>query len=105
MKIGALIKQVPDTETKIRVAQDGSAIVESDIKYVVSPYDEFAIEEALQAKQKAGQGETYAISLGPDRCVEALRTALAMGMDKAVHIDNEGQSYDSFMTAKALAKV
>ncbi|EKD42644.1 MAG: electron transfer flavoprotein subunit beta, partial [uncultured bacterium] len=105
MKIAALIKQVPDTETKIRIKADGSGIEESDIKYIVGPYDEFAIEEALQIKQKVGQAETYVISVGPERSVEAIRTALAMGIDKAVHIDNEAAVLDSYQTAKVLAGI
>lgn len=105
MKIAALIKQVPDTETKIKIKADASGIEEADIKYIVSPYDEFAIEEALQVKQKAGQAETTVVTVGPERSVEALRTALAMGMDKAVHVDNEGKALDSFQTAKVLAGV
>ncbi len=103
MKIAALIKQVPDTETKIRLKADASGIEEGDVKFIVSPYDEFAVEEVLQVKQKAGTAETYVISLGPDRTVEGLRTALAMGIDKAVHIDNEGQVLDAFQVATALA--
>lgn len=103
MKIAVLIKQVPDTETKIKIKADGSGIEEDGVKYIVSPYDEFAIEEALQIKQKAGSAETVVISLGPDRCVEAIRTALAMGIDKAIHIQTE-DTLDSFQTAKALSK-
>ena len=105
MKIGVIVKQVPDTETKIKVKDDGSGIDESGIKFIVSPYDEFAIEEALKTKEAHAGSEVTVLSLGPARCVEAIRTALAMGCDKAIHIDDEGQNPDSFVTAKALAKV
>ncbi|MBI2340356.1 MAG: electron transfer flavoprotein subunit beta/FixA family protein [Deltaproteobacteria bacterium] len=111
MKIAALIKQVPDTETKIRIRADGTGssggggIEEADIKFIVNPYCEYAVEEAIRTKEKAKEGETTVISLGPDRAVEALRTALAMGIDKGVHIDNEGKFFDSFQTAKILAGV
>lgn len=105
MIIAVLIKQVPDTETKIRIKADATGIEENDIKYIVSPYDEFAIEEALQIKQKLGQGEVTVISVGPERSVEALRTALAMGADKAIHVDNESAVLDSFQTSKALSGV
>lgn len=105
MNIGVLVKQVPDTETKIKVKEDGSGIEEGNIKYIVSPYDEYAIEEALKTKEKISGSEVTVLSLGPSRVVEAIRTALAMGCDKAVHIDDEGNSPDSFVTAKALAKV
>ncbi|MBX7149655.1 electron transfer flavoprotein subunit beta/FixA family protein [bacterium] len=104
MKVAALIKQVPDTETKIRVKADGSGIEEADIKYIISPYCEFGVEEAIKQKEKA-QAETTVISLGGDKTVEALRTALAMGIDKAVHIDSQGRSFDSYTTALVLSKV
>lgn len=105
MKIAVLIKQVPDTETKIRIKPDGTGIEEGDIKYVVSPYDEFAIEEAIKLRERAGVGETVVISLGPDRAVEAMRTALAMGIEKGIHLSTGGETFDSFMTAKAFSKV
>lgn len=105
MKIGVLVKQVPDTETKIKINADGNGIDEAGVKYIVSPYDEFAIEEALKTKEKNAGSEVTVISLGPTRCVEAIRTALAMGCDKAIHIDDEGKAVDSYLSAKALAKV
>jgi electron transfer flavoprotein beta subunit len=105
MKIGVLIKQVPDTETKVKVKADHSGIEPEGIKYIVSPYDEFAIEEAIKTKEKNPGSEATVVSLGPARAVEAIRTALAMGCDKAVHIDDEGTNPDSYVTAKALAKV
>ena len=105
MKIGVLVKQVPDTETKIKTKADNSGIEQEGIKYIVSPYDEFAIEEAIKTKEKNPGSEVTVVSLGPARCVEAIRTALAMGCDKAVHIDDEGGNPDSFVVAKALAKV
>ena len=103
MKIGVLIKQVPDTETKIKIKDDGSGIDETGVKFIVSPYDEFAIEEALKTKEANAGSEVTVLSLGPARCVEAIRTALAMGCDKAIHIDDEGTKPDAFVTAKALA--
>jgi len=105
MKIGVLIKQVPDTETKIKIKADGSGIEEGEIKYVVSPYDEYAIEEALQTKGKVPGSETFVISLGPTRAVESIRTALAMGIDKGVHVNSETTIYDSLQTATILAQV
>lgn len=105
MKIAVLIKQVPDTASKITLKPDRLGIDETGIKFVISPYDEYAVEEALRARDAAGGGETVAISLGPEKCVESIRTALAMGVDKAIHVDHEGKNYDSFATAKILAKV
>ncbi len=106
MKIAVLLKQVPDTETKIRIKADASGIEADGIKYIISPYDEYAVEEALKTKEKAGGGEVVVISMGPVRCVESIRTALAMGADRGIHIDDAGlTSSDSFVTAKVLAHV
>lgn len=99
-KIAVLIKQVPDTETKIVLKKDANGIEDTGVKFVLSPYDEFAVEEAI----KIG-GESTVIALGPERCVEAIRTALAMGIQSAIHIDTAGGVCDSFMTATALATV
>jgi electron transfer flavoprotein beta subunit len=85
MKIAVCIKQVPDTEARIRIAPDGKSIVESDVNWIVSPYDEFAIEEALRLKEAKG-GEVVLISVGPDRVPSALRSGLAMGADSALHL-------------------
>jgi len=104
VNIVVCLKQVPDTETKIQLKDDGSGIVEEGIKYVVNPYDEYAVEEAIQLKEKFG-GEVTILCLGPDRATEAIRTALAMDADKAVHLNDplfEGS--DSYATAKILAK-
>jgi electron transfer flavoprotein beta subunit len=103
MKIAVCVKQVPDTETRIRVAPDGKSIVESDVNWVVSPYDEFAIEEALKIKEAKG-GEVVLLSLGPDRVSSALRSGLAMGADSAVHLkDPLFADLDGLGTAWALA--
>jgi electron transfer flavoprotein beta subunit len=100
MKIIVCIKQVPDTETKVRIASDGASLAEADVNWIVSPYDEFAIEEALRQKEKAG-GEVVLMALGPDRVATALRTGLAMGADSAVHLKVEAA--DTLGTARALA--
>lgn len=105
MKIGVLIKQVPDTATQIKLKPDASGIEETGIKWVVNPYDEFAIEAALQLKQQLGAGEVVAMTAGPERSVEALRTALAMGADRAVRVDTAGSIVDPYLTAIALAAV
>lgn len=102
MNLFVILKQVPDTETKIKVS--GNGIDESAIKWIVSPYDEFAIEEALKTKE-AGNAETVtALTLGPDRCVDALRTALAMGCDNAIHVKTDAMPADTHLIAKALAE-
>ena len=89
MKIVVAVKQVPDTATQVKISGgDPKAIDTAGITWIVSPYDEFAIEEALRIKEKRGQGEVVAVSLGPDRVKEALRSALAMGCDRAIHVND-----------------
>ncbi len=104
MKSLVCLKQVPDTETQIKVKPDGTGIVTDGIKYVINPYDEFSVEEALKQKEKFKAGDVQIIGVGPDRVTEAIRTALAMGADKGIHINdpavNEG---DPYMIAQALA--
>ena len=103
MKIIVCVKQVPDTETRIRIAPDAKGIVDSDVSWVVSPYDEIAIEEALRIREAKG-GEVVVISVGPDRAQAALRTALAMGADAAVQIkDAVFDTADPLAIARALA--
>ena len=103
MKIAVCVKQVPDTETRVRIAPDGKRIVESDVNWIVSPYDEFAIEEALKIKEAKG-GEVVLVSVGPDRVQSALRNGLAMGADSAVHLkDAAFEGLDPLGTARVLA--
>lgn len=102
MSIYVCIKQVPDTETKIQIASDGTGINTSSIKWIVNPYDEFAIEEAIKLKASLSAEKVYAISVGPQkRAQDALRIALAMGCDEGVVVDTE-DSYDSIVTAKLI---
>ena len=103
MKIGVLLKQVPDSETRIKVKTDGSGIETSDIKYVMNPFDEYAVEEALKLK-KAKSGEVVIFSFGRKKTEEAIRTAMAMGADRGVRIDDKGvEGSDNYATAKVLA--
>ena len=105
MELIVCLKQVPDTETQIKPGADGKSIDEADIKWVMNPYDEFGVEEALKIKEAQG-GTVTVISVGPSRATEALRTALAMGADKAVLVDDEAAcGGDSLSTAKVLAGV
>ena len=105
MKIGVCIKQVPDTTAKISVRDDGAGIKEDGIKFVISPYDEFAIEEGIRLKEKNAGAEVIVFTFGPKRAQEALRSALAMGADRAVHITTESlPAVDSLSTAKVLTK-
>ena len=105
MNIFVLMKQVPDTETKIRIRAGGAGIETNDIKWVINPYDEFAIEEAIKTKDKIKAGAVTVVTVGPDRVVESLRTALAMGCDNAVHVKTDADFSDGFVAAQALAAV
>ena len=103
MNIVVCIKQVPDTETQIKIAPGGKSIVTDDIKWVMNPYDEFGVEEALRLKEKFG-GEVTVVGLGPKRVTESIRTALAMGADKGILISDDAlEGSDSLAVAKALA--
>ncbi|MBI4594377.1 MAG: electron transfer flavoprotein subunit beta/FixA family protein [Candidatus Rokubacteria bacterium] len=106
MKILVAIKQVPDTATQVKIGGDPRTIDATGITWIISPYDEFAVEEALRIKEKRGQGEVVAVSLGPERVKEALRSCLAMGCDRAVHLnDPAGAAADTLAAARALAAV
>ena len=102
MNIYVCIKRTPDTETRIRIGDDGASIDPSGVKYIVSPYDEFAVEAGLRTKEAKGDGEVVAVTLGDDAAAEQLRSALAMGADRAVHLKGE-PTLDGLATAKALA--
>ena len=104
MKIFVCIKQVPDTETKIKISPDQTGIDTAGIKWVMNPYDEYAVEEAIKLRDANAGSQVWVLSAGPKaRVVESLRTALAMGADEAIVINGEG--LDNFATAKALASV
>jgi len=102
MNILVVLKQTFDTEEKI-VIQNG-AISEDGVEFIINPYDEYAVEEAIKLKEEHG-GEVTVISFGPDRAENALRTALAMGADKAILVNDESLFGDEYTTAKVLAAV
>ncbi len=103
MKIFVCLKQVPDTETKIKIAADQRSIDTAGIKWVINPYDEFAVEEAVKMKEANPGAQVFAITVGPKaRVADSLRTALAMGADEGILI-NSAENIDTFSTAKALA--
>jgi electron transfer flavoprotein beta subunit len=104
MKILVLIKQTPDTETKIRLTADGKNIEQGDVKYIINPYDEFAIEEALKLKEKLGTGEVVIASFGGDSSKELIIKGLAMGGDRGLLVSHAGlEGTDSLVVAKVLA--
>jgi electron transfer flavoprotein beta subunit len=107
MKIVVCIKQVPATESKLSLAADRQDITRSGLSFIVNPYDEFAVEEALQIKERLGTGDVTVLSLRPhveQKPEEALRTCLAMGADKAVLLSDPAfDGGDSLTTAVVLA--
>lgn len=104
MRVFVCLKQVPDTETRIKVASSGSQLDEAGIKWVINPYDEYAIEEAIKFKEANPQATITAITLGPKaRVNSALLTAMAMGADDSLLIDSS-DFLDAVTTAKALAE-
>jgi electron transfer flavoprotein beta subunit len=104
LKIAVAIKQVPDTEAKIAIAPDGRSIDPSNVTFVVNPYDEYALEQAIRIREAEGAGEVIAVSVGAARASQALRTCLAVGADRAVHIKDDGaDALDVLTTARALA--
>lgn len=106
MKIGVCVKRVPDTETRVKVGEDGKHIDETGVQWVINPYDEIAVEQALQIKEAQGEGEVVVVSLGPAGTTEpVMRKALAMGVDRGVFIKETQADRDRFATAKELAKV
>jgi len=103
VKIAVCIKRTPDTETRVRIAADGASLDEAGVKFILNPYDEFAVEEALQRRDKAGAGEVVAIALGPDAAQETIRGALAMGADRGVLLKAEKVPADALAVARAIA--
>jgi electron transfer flavoprotein beta subunit len=101
MKILVALKQVPDTETKIKVAADGRSLDPADVKWITSPYDEYALEEAIRIKERQG-AEVIALSVGGDAVKEVLKNALALGADSAVLLKGDGQG-DAFGVAQMIA--
>ena len=102
MKVAVCINHVPDTETKIKVGPDNKSIDRAGVNFMMSPYDEIAVEEGLRMRDKF-KGEVIAVSLGPDQHKETLRKALAMGVDRAVLLKDDIPR-DSFGVAHALAE-
>ncbi len=103
MDIIVLLKQVPSTESEIRISQNSLSINTEEIKWVINPYDEFAVEEALRIKEAHG-GAVTILSVGSERSVEAIRSALALGADKGVLVtaDNDQGLYTAKILAAAL---
>ena len=98
------IKRVVDYNVRIRVKPDGTGVITDGVKMSVNPFDEIALEEALRIKEKGLAEEVVAVSIGPVDCQQQLRTALAMGADRAVHIQTD-TAIDPGSAAKLMLKV
>lgn len=103
MKIAVCLKRVPDSETRVKIASDGKSLDEAGVKFILNPYDEFAVEEALRRQQQAGRGEVVVVALGPAAAQETIRTALAMGADRGVLLQADRIPSDGLEVAKLLA--
>lgn len=104
MKILVPIKRVPDPQATITVRPDGAGIVEDNVKFVINPFCEIAIEEALRIKENQGGAEVVLVSIGDASSQEQLRTGLAMGADRAILVLADGQT-DPAKAAEVLAKI
>ena len=104
MDIAVFVKRVPDTETKVRLAPDGKRLDLSAAQWIMAPYDEIAVEKALQLRDAGGGGSVTVVTAGPAEAGKELRTALAMGADKAIHVLAPAGSGDALATARALAE-
>jgi electron transfer flavoprotein beta subunit len=103
MKIAVCIKRVPDSETRVKIGPDGKSLDEAGVKFVLNPYDEFAVEEALKRREAAGSGEVVVVALGPPAAQETIRTALAMGADRGVLLQTDRIPADGLEAARVLA--
>ena len=103
MKIAVCVKRVPDSEARVKIAADGKSLDAAGVKFVMNPYDEFAVEEALRRKEKAGTGEVAVLCLGPAAAQETIRTALAMGADRGILLQTDQIPADPIEVARAIA--
>jgi electron transfer flavoprotein beta subunit len=103
VKIAVCIKRVPVMEVRFQIAAGGTAVDEAGLKYDVNDFDLWAVEAALQLKEKAGQGEVAIYCLGPDAAQEQIRKALSMGADRGVLLKADRVPADGFAIAQALA--
>jgi electron transfer flavoprotein beta subunit len=104
MKILVTVKRVIDYNVKIRIKPDGSGVETANVKMSMNPFDEIAVEEAVRLKEKGVATETIAVTFGPTQAQETLRTAMAMGIDRAIYVPIEGE-IQSFGVAQALKKI
>jgi electron transfer flavoprotein beta subunit len=104
MNIFVFVKRVPDTESRIRIQGETKSVIEEGLNFIINPYDEYAVEEALRIKEAKG-GSVRVFSVGRDESLTILRKCLAMGADEAVLLKDETpETYDGLRTAKVIAQ-
>ena len=103
MKIAVCVKRVPDMDVRFRIGSDGASVDETGVKFDLNDFDAWAVEAALQLKEKEGQGEVAVLSLGPNNVQETIRKALSMGADRGIHLQADRIPFDSFAIASAIA--
>ena len=103
MNIVVCVKRVPDTETKVKIGSDGKTIDPTGVEFVISPFDEFAVEEAIRIKERLGKGEITILSLGTADAQTIMRKAYAMGAEKGLHLNDATGNCDTLAIAKSLA--
>ena len=103
MKIYVCVKHVPDTAAKITVV--GDAGFAETCKFIVNPYDEYSLEEAVQINQRDGQGEVVVVTVGKESAVTTLRSALALGADRGILVKTDAQFLDNSLTSRALPSI
>ena len=105
MRVAVALKRVPDTAARVKVGSDGKSVDRAGVEHVISPYDEIAVEAALQLKEKhsPGAGEVVVLTVGPADAQKELRTCLAMGADRAVLVKDDAALRDGASTAEILA--
>lgn len=105
MNILVFVKRVPDTESKIKIGPDGKSVVEDGLNFIISPYDEYAMEEALRIREAQG-GKVTAVTVGGEAALVILRKCLAMGADEAILVkDPLPETYDGLRTARIIARL
>ncbi len=102
MKVIVCVRRVPDTAARIRIASDGKSIQTSDAEFVINPYEEYALEQAVRLKEKHG-GEVTVVTLGPEKSTQVIMKALALGADNAVHLRTEDPHIDPSSIARVIA--
>ena len=105
MKVLVPVKRVVDYNVKIRVKSDGTGVELANVKMSMNPFDEIAVEEAIRLKEKGQATEIIAVSVGPTKAQETIRTALAMGADRGILVDTGDETIEPLTVAKLLAKI